>query len=68
MRCPEGSYTVPILDLDNEYNVYFHKSIDWGMATGSPRPLPGHGLGSIFFQGEAGGTSTMARTSSSGPG
>ena len=44
MRCPEGSYTVPILDLDKEYNVYFHKSIDWGMVTGSPRPLPGHGL------------------------
>ncbi|MFP3320280.1 MAG: glycosyltransferase [Acidilobus sp.] len=41
MRCPENSYTT-YFDLDNEYNVYFHKSIDWGMATGSPRPLPGH--------------------------
>jgi len=39
MRCPEGSYTA-YFDLDDEYNVYFHKSIDWGMATGSPRPLP----------------------------
>jgi len=38
MRCPEGSY-VAHFDLDDEYNVYFHKSIDWGMATGSPRPL-----------------------------
>ncbi|MFP3320050.1 MAG: glycosyltransferase family A protein [Acidilobus sp.] len=38
VRCPEGSYTA-YFDLDNEYNVYFHKSIDWGMATGSPRPL-----------------------------
>ena len=41
MRCPEGSYTA-YFDLDDEYNAYFHKSIDWGMATGSPRPLPGH--------------------------
>jgi len=41
VRCPEGSYTA-YFDLDDEYNVYFHKSIDWGMATGSPRPLPGH--------------------------
>jgi len=43
IRCPEGSYTT-YFDLDDEYNVYFHKSIDWGMATGSPRPLLGHGL------------------------
>jgi len=41
MRCPENSYTA-YFDLDDEYNVYFRKSIDWGMATGSPRPLPGH--------------------------
>jgi len=41
VRCPENSYTA-YFDLDDEYNVYFHKSIDWGMATGSPRPLPGH--------------------------
>jgi glycosyltransferase involved in cell wall biosynthesis len=40
MRCPENSYTT-YFDLDNEYNVYWHRSIDWGMATGSPRPL-GH--------------------------
>jgi len=40
MRCPEGSYTA-YFDLDDERNVYFHRSIDWGMATGSPRPL-GH--------------------------
>ncbi|WP_158543105.1 glycosyltransferase [Acidilobus sp. 7A] len=43
VRCPENSYTA-YFDLDDEYNVYFHKSIDWGMATGSPRPLLGHGL------------------------
>jgi glycosyltransferase involved in cell wall biosynthesis len=43
MRCPEGSYTA-YFDLDNEYNVYWHRSIDWGMATGSPRPLPGYYL------------------------
>jgi glycosyltransferase involved in cell wall biosynthesis len=43
IRCPENSYTT-YFDLDDEYNVYFHKSIDWGMATGSPRPLLGHGL------------------------
>jgi glycosyltransferase involved in cell wall biosynthesis len=40
VRCPENSYTA-YFDLDNEYNVYWHKSIDWGMATGSSRPL-GH--------------------------
>jgi glycosyltransferase involved in cell wall biosynthesis len=37
-RCPENSYTT-YFDLDDEYNVYFHKSIDWGMATGSCRPF-----------------------------
>jgi len=40
VRCPENSYTAQF-DLDDEYNVYWHRSIDWGMATGSPRPLPG---------------------------
>jgi len=40
LKCPEGSYTMNISNLDDEYNVYWHKSIDWGMATGSPRPLP----------------------------
>jgi glycosyltransferase involved in cell wall biosynthesis len=40
LKCPEGSYTMNITDLDDEYNVYWHRSIDWGMATGSPRPLP----------------------------
>jgi len=43
MRCPEGSYTA-YFDLDDEYNVHWHRSIDWGMATGSPRPLPGYYL------------------------
>jgi len=38
MRCPEGSYAA-YFDLDNEYNAHWHRSIDWGMATGSPRPL-----------------------------
>jgi len=37
-RCPEGSYTA-YFDLDDEYNEYFHRSIDWGVATGSSRPL-----------------------------
>ncbi len=40
LKCPEGSYTMNITDLDDEYNVYWHRSIEWGMATGSPRPLP----------------------------
>ncbi|MGC9113330.1 hypothetical protein [Acidilobus sp.] len=35
---PEGSYTA-YFDLDDEYNTYFHRSIDWEIATGSPRPL-----------------------------
>jgi glycosyltransferase involved in cell wall biosynthesis len=39
MRCPENSYTT-YFDLDDEYNVYWHRSIEWGIATGSPRPLP----------------------------
>jgi len=43
IRCPENSYTA-YFDLDNEYNVHWHRSIDWDMATGSPRPLLGHGL------------------------
>ena len=38
MRCPENSYAAHF-DLDEEYNVYWHRSIEWGMATGSPRPL-----------------------------
>ena len=38
VRCPENSYTA-YFDLDDEYNVYWHRSIDWGIATGSPRPL-----------------------------
>ena len=38
VRCPENSYAAHF-DLDEEYNVYWHRSIDWGMATGSPRPL-----------------------------
>ncbi len=42
LKCPEGSYTVNITDLDDEYNVYWHRSIEWGIATGSPKPLPGH--------------------------
>jgi len=40
IRCPKNSYTVAILDLDNEHNIYWHRSIEWGIATGSPRPLP----------------------------
>ncbi|MFP3287490.1 MAG: glycosyltransferase family 2 protein [Acidilobus sp.] len=40
LKCPEGSYTMNISDLDDEYNVYWHRSIEWGIATGSPRPLP----------------------------
>ncbi len=40
LKCPEGSYTMNITDLDDEYNVYWHRSIEWGIATGSPRPLP----------------------------
>jgi Glycosyl transferase family 2. len=67
MRCPENSYTA-YFDLDDEHNVYFHKSIDWGMATGSPRPLIGHGLREYILPRGAGGTSTMARTPRSGPG
>jgi len=42
LKCPEGSYTTNITDLDDEYNVYWHRSIEWGIATGSPKPLPGH--------------------------
>lgn len=37
--CPEGSYAA-YFDLDDEYNAYFHRAIEWGMATGSQRPLP----------------------------
>ncbi|ADL19079.1 Glycosyltransferase [Acidilobus saccharovorans 345-15] len=36
--CPEGSYAA-YFDLDDEYNAYFHRAIEWGMATGSQRPL-----------------------------
>ena len=37
-RCPEGSYAAHF-DLDDEYNEYFHRGIDWGMAQGVPDPL-----------------------------
>jgi glycosyltransferase involved in cell wall biosynthesis len=36
--CPEGSYAA-YFDLDNEYNMNFHAAYEWGVATGSPRPL-----------------------------
>ncbi|ADL19019.1 Glycosyltransferase [Acidilobus saccharovorans 345-15] len=36
--CPEGSYAA-YFDLDDEYNAYFHRAIEWGMATESQRPL-----------------------------
>ena len=37
-KCPEGSYAA-YFDLDDEYNEYFHRSIEWGMAQGAPNPL-----------------------------
>ena len=37
-KCPEGSYAA-YFDLDDEYNKYFHMSIDWGVAQGAPNPL-----------------------------
>ena len=37
-KCPEGSYAA-YFDLDNEYNEYFHRSLDWGKAQGVPDPL-----------------------------
>jgi glycosyltransferase involved in cell wall biosynthesis len=37
-KCPEGSYVTPF-DLDDEYNIYWHRSLDWGMAIGGPKPL-----------------------------
>ncbi|MGC9113356.1 glycosyltransferase [Acidilobus sp.] len=36
--CPEGSYAA-YFDLDDEYNRNFHAAYEWGVATGSPRPL-----------------------------
>jgi len=38
MKCPEKGY-VAYFDLDDEYNKLFHKAIDWGISTGSQRPL-----------------------------
>ena len=38
LKCPEGSYAA-YFDLDDEYNEYFHKSIEWGMSQGLPNPL-----------------------------
>ena len=38
LKCPEGSYAA-YFDLDDEYNKYFHKSIEWGMSQGPPNPL-----------------------------
>ena len=37
-KCPEGSYAA-YFDLDDEYNEYFRRSIEWGMAQGMPNPL-----------------------------
>ncbi len=37
-KCPEGSYAA-YFDLDDEYNEYFHRSLEWGMAQGVPNPL-----------------------------
>ena len=37
-KCPEGSYSA-YFDLDDEYNQYFHRSLEWGMAQGIPNPL-----------------------------
>jgi glycosyltransferase involved in cell wall biosynthesis len=38
MKCPDKSYAA-YFDLDDEYNKLFHKAIDWGISTGSQRPL-----------------------------
>ncbi|MGC9113426.1 MAG: hypothetical protein ACP5H1_08430, partial [Acidilobus sp.] len=70
-RCPEGSYAA-YFDLDDEYNAYFHRSIDWGMVTGIQRPL--FYLTAKEFAVErggwrdAGGTLTWRRTWSSSQG
>ena len=37
-KCPEGSYAA-YFDLDDEYNEYFHRSVEWGMSRGVPDPL-----------------------------
>jgi len=37
-KCPENSYA-SYFDLDDEYNQYYHKSIDWGLSLGLPNPL-----------------------------
>ena len=37
-KCPEESYAA-YFDLDDEYNEYFHESVEWGMAQGAPNPL-----------------------------
>ena len=55
MRRPENSYTA-YFDLDDEYNVHWHRSIDWGMATGSPRPLPHLYIREYLLSRGAGGT------------
>ena len=38
LKCPEGSYAA-YFDLDDEYNEYFHRSVEWGMSQGAPNPL-----------------------------
>ena len=37
-KCPEGSYAA-YFDLDDEYNQYFHRSVEWGVTQGAPNPL-----------------------------
>ncbi|MGC9072369.1 MAG: glycosyltransferase family 2 protein, partial [Acidilobus sp.] len=39
-RCPEGSYAVAVLDLDDEYTTYFHRYIDWAVSLRGPSPAP----------------------------
>ncbi len=40
-KCPEGSYAVAVLDLDDEYNQYFHRYVDWAVSSvGGPAPAP----------------------------
>ncbi len=38
-KCPENSYA-SFFDLDDEYNEYYHKSIEWGSSLGIQNPLP----------------------------